>query len=479
MSYSRTSIRWMSVAWCLCTAAAAADNPPDALQDTELQGIARPFFQKHCFRCHGPDQSKGDLRLDRLDADLSWPTTLERWRKIAERVLSAEMPPEKEPRPEPRQVADFVKGLTTRLDEAAANPRADDRVVLRRLNRVEYENTVHDLFDVRVSVKEMLPEDAVSHGFDNVGAALNISPVLIERYLDAADAVITAAIAPVHTLESKTERFNLYDSLPEWFVAGVWMQDEGVILFRTSGDSATDLRQGQSITDALLGEAQDFQRGLGKLDRQKLDDYFTSVREVEQRMVKAQDWTRRPKPKVDIKTPVDVSNYVEIVARVRLMIDLMHLALQTDSTRFITFALNGFNAVPAIPGVTQDWHNLSHHGQDPAKLLELRVVELQLMQLFGELLTKLKSTPEGGGTLLDRTIVLFGSNLGNASSHDNKNLPILVAGGGFRHGQHLAFDPAKNVPLCNLYVQFLRRLGADVNAFGSSTGTISGFEQAG
>lgn len=238
------------------------------------------------------------------------------------------------------------------------------------------------------------------------------------------------------------------------------------------------LKQGQSIMDTVLGEARDFQKGLGTQDRQKLDEYFSSVRQVEQRLVSAQDWSRRPKPHVDAKPPVDINNSVEITARVRLMIDLMHLALQTDSTRFITFALNGFNAVPAIPGVTQDWHNLSHHGQDPAKLAELRVVELQQMQLFGELLTKLKQSQEAGGTLLDRTIVLFGSNLGNASSHDNKNLPIIVAGGGFKHGQHLAFDPRKNPPLCNLYVQFLRRLGADVNSFGSSNGTIPGFELA-
>jgi hypothetical protein len=140
--------------------------------------------------------------------------------------------------------------------------------------------------------------------------------------------------------------------------------------------------------------------------------------------------------------------------------------------------LNGFNAVPAIPGVTQDWHNLSHHGQDPAKLAELRVVELQQMTLLGELLTKLKTTSESESTLLDQTIVLFGSNLGNASSHDNKNLPIIVAGGGFRHGQHLSFDPKKHPPLSNLYVQFLNRLGVQVDSFGSSNGTIPGFELA-
>lgn len=236
------------------------------------------------------------------------------------------------------------------------------------------------------------------------------------------------------------------------------------------------LQQGQSVLDAVLSEANDFQRGLTQQDLNKLDEYFTSVREVEQRMVKAQEWARRPKPEVSSKPPVDIANAVDVPARVRLMIDLMHLAIQTDSTRFITFALNGLNAVPTIPGVTQDWHNLSHHGQDPAKLAELKVVELQQMQLFGELLAKLSGTSEEDSSLLDRTIVLFGSNLGNASSHDNKNMPIIVAGGGFQHGQHLAFDPLKNPPLCNLYVQLLRRLGANVDSFGSSNGTIPGFE---
>lgn len=238
------------------------------------------------------------------------------------------------------------------------------------------------------------------------------------------------------------------------------------------------LKQGESIMDTVLGEAKSFQKGLGKQDQQKLDEYFSSVRQVEEKMLKAQEWARRPKPQVEAKPPVDINNNVEVVGRVRLMIDVMHLALQTDSTRFITFALNGFNAVPAIPGVTQDWHNLSHHGQDPAKLAELRVIELQQMQLFGELLTKLKSTSEASGTLLDQTIVLCGSNLGNASSHDNKNLPIVVAGGGFRHGQYLAFDPKKHPPLSNLYVQFLNRLGSNVDSFGSSNGTIPGFELA-
>lgn len=217
--------------------------------------------------------------------------------------------------------------------------------------------------------------------------------------------------------------------------------------------------------DTVQGEARSFQKGLGQQDRRKLDEYFNSMREVEQRMVKSQDWARRPKPKVDAKAPVDIASALEVPARMRLMIDLIQLALQTDSTRFLTFALNGLNAVPVIPGVTQDWHNLSHHGQDPAKLAELSVIELQKMKLFGELSAKLKGTREGEANLLGRTIVMFGSNLGNASSHDNKNMPILAAGGRFRHGQHMAFDPTKNPPLSKLFVQFLERLGADVSSF--------------
>ncbi len=208
-----------------------------------IDSLVTPFVQEHCVRCHSAITSKGDLRLDVIERDMSRPATFERWQRIEERVRTGEMPPKDEPQPKPGQVADFVGQVTAQLDAVATERHSHGRVVLRRLNRVEYENTVRDLFNVDVSVKEMLPEAAIAHGFDNVGAALNISPVLIERYLEAADAVIDAAIKPVHNLESKTERFDLYDSLPAWFVAGVWKQEEGVILFRNSGDSATDLRQ--------------------------------------------------------------------------------------------------------------------------------------------------------------------------------------------------------------------------------------------
>lgn len=239
------------------------------------------------------------------------------------------------------------------------------------------------------------------------------------------------------------------------------------------------LRQGESIMDAVLDQANTFQKKLGVRDREKLDEYFTAVREVEQRLVSGQEWAVRPKPQVEAKPPVDVAERTDMPNRVRLMFDMIHLAMKTDSSRLITFALNGMNAVPLVDGVTQDWHNLSHHGQDEEKLAELKIVEIEQFKRVGELLGKLKATQEGDSNLLDRTVILFGSNLGNASSHSNKNMPIVVAGGGFRHGQHLAFDPKKNPPLCNLYVQFLQRLGADVNEFATSEGTsLPGFETA-
>jgi BMFP domain-containing protein YqiC len=237
------------------------------------------------------------------------------------------------------------------------------------------------------------------------------------------------------------------------------------------------LKDGQSIMDIVGTQAKGLQRTVGAQDREKLDQYFTSVRELEQRLVKAEDWAHKPKPKVDMKPPTDPQNRADIIATTRPMFDLMHLALQTDSTRLITFKLQGHNSVPPIEGVTQDWHNLSHHGKDPNKLEELAIIEKTELHELRTFFANLKASAEDGSNLLDRTMILYGSNLGNSSSHDNRNLPIVLAGGGFQHGQHLAFDPQNAPPLCNLYVQMLRRLGIDTSAFGSAKSTgIPGFD---
>jgi len=236
------------------------------------------------------------------------------------------------------------------------------------------------------------------------------------------------------------------------------------------------LEDGRSILDDVRDQAKSLRSDLGTDDRDKLDEYLTSVRELEQRMVNDESWAKTPKPKVNVEPPKDIPNVADLIGRTRLLFDLTHLALQTDSTRLITIMLAGTTFVPPIPGVTLGHHDLSHHGKDPAKLEQLKIVEVETMKTVRDLLAKLQQSQEGESNLLDRTTLFLGSNLGDASSHSVKNLPVLLAGGGFRHGQHLPFDPQNPPPLCNLYVSMLQRLGIEADQFGTSTGTLSGLE---
>ena len=146
-----------------------------------------------------------------------------------------------------------------------------------------------------------------------------------------------------------------------------------------------------------------------------------------------------------------------------IFLDIVHMALATDSSRFITLHVTG-NSVNGIEGVDESYHTLSHHGMDEEKLEQLALVEQGVINQWAAFLRKLKSD-----ALLNDTMVLLTSNLGNASNHDNKNMPVLFAGGGFKHGQHLAFDQKNNTPLCNLFVQMLQKMGVEADRFGSST----------
>ncbi|MEK6263052.1 MAG: DUF1552 domain-containing protein [Planctomycetota bacterium] len=236
------------------------------------------------------------------------------------------------------------------------------------------------------------------------------------------------------------------------------------------------LEDGRSILDDVRDQAKTLRSDLGSDDRDKLDEYLTSVRELEQRLLKDETWVKTPKPKVDVEPPKDIPNAADLIGRTRLLFDLTHLALQTDSTRLITIMLAGSTYAPPIPGVNLGHHDLSHHGKDPGKLDQLKIVELETMKTLRDLLAKLKQTQEDGASLLDRTMVFLGSNLGDGSSHSVKNLPVLLAGGGFRHGQHLPFDANNPPPLCNLYVSMLQRLGIETDKFATSTGTLTGLE---
>lgn len=250
----------------------------------------------------------------------------------------------------------------------------------------------------------------------------------------------------------------------------------------TTQEVATEMRQlqrGRSILDTVLGEARRMEREVGPRDRNKLDEYLTAVRDLETRLQQSQGWVKRPKPTTTEKTPQDIADRNDAIGKQRLMFDMIVLALQSDSTRTVTFQLSGMNAVPTIPGVKNDWHNLSHHGKDPTKIDELRVIEEAEFAVFNDFLTKLRETKENGRSLLDHTAVLFGSNLGNASSHDWHNVPTLVAGGGFKHGSHIAHDERNNAPLANLFVQLAQHMGLEIDQFGSSTSSgIHGFDRA-
>lgn len=238
---------------------------------------------------------------------------------------------------------------------------------------------------------------------------------------------------------------------------------------------ARRLSDGLSILDTVREQASRLQPKLGARDREKVDEYFTSVRELEQRMTAAREWSKKPKPKVDVEPMQNNMNSADLIGKARLMFDLSHLALQTDSTRIITMMLLGTSSVPPIQGVTMGHHDLSHHGQDATKIAQLRVVETELMRVVGEFLTKLRNSQEQGGSVLDGAQVYFGSNLGNASNHSTKNMPVLLTGGGWKHGQHLSF-PGDETPLSNLYLSMLHRMGIEAERFGSSTGTLRGLE---
>ncbi len=238
------------------------------------------------------------------------------------------------------------------------------------------------------------------------------------------------------------------------------------------------LRDGRSVLDAVMDKSRSLNTRLSGRDRAKLDQYFEAVREAERRLAKAEVWQGRPKPDPGVKPPRDETDRKKMLERMRLLYDVMHLALEMDSTRFITLNLPGMNSVPVIPGVEIDYHNLSHHGKEPEKIRQLTIVEGGVVKEFARFVDRLAASNDGVGSLLDATMVLFGSNLGNASSHDTHNLPILLAGGGFKHGRHLAFDRAGNYPLTNLFVSMLQRLGMETGSFSTGTGTMRGLEMA-
>jgi hypothetical protein len=232
------------------------------------------------------------------------------------------------------------------------------------------------------------------------------------------------------------------------------------------------LRDGQSILDEVRDQVKALNGKLGEADRRRLDLYLSSLREAEQRLQQDEKWSKMPKPVVKVAAPTTDFGGPQLLQRSRQWYDLVHLALQTDSTRVVSLWL-GSQVRPEIEGVTLAHHDASHHGQEPAKLEQLARIEEAELKVLGELFDKMKKSTEGEQTLLDRTAIFYASNLGNSSSHDNNNLPILLAGGGFKHGGHVAHDRKNNTLLSNLFVRTMQQLGIEAKAFGASTGVVS------
>ena len=241
------------------------------------------------------------------------------------------------------------------------------------------------------------------------------------------------------------------------------------------------LQLGESIMDTLAQKSKSLARRLSASDRDRLDQYTTAVREAEKRLVMARAWEHKAKPTTPIGIPSDPSNRNAFMQMTNLMYQMITLAFQTDSTRSITLLLDGNNS-PAIKvagtKITDGYHNLSHHGMNQDKLEQLNAIDRSQMKLFGELIQNLKNIDEGKSNLLDNSVLMYGSNFGDANKHTTTNMPILVAGGKLKHGQHLAFDRSNNYPLPNLFVSMIQSMGIEVDKFATSTGTMHGLNIA-
>ena len=242
-------------------------------------------------------------------------------------------------------------------------------------------------------------------------------------------------------------------------------------------DVATQKRQlqnGLSILDTVLDEARSTQSKVSQLDREKLDQYFTAVRETERRLHKRNLWLETPKPQVEAAQPPQNAHSGDLIPWLRSHFDVFRLALQTDSSRVIAFSGADHGLVVPLPGVSMGYHGLTHHGKNPEMIRQLEIIDRETFKAWADFLKSLQNSPEGGATVLDHTQVLMGSNLGNASGHLTKNLPILIAGGGWKHGRYLAFDRKNNTPLANLFVSIMQKMGLEENEFASGKSTLTG-----
>ena len=250
---------------------------------------------------------------------------------------------------------------------------------------------------------------------------------------------------------------------------------------KTKQQTRQHLDEDSSILDVVHQDAKSLRLRLAQADQQKLDQYFTSIREVERKLNRQAEWIdiRKPNIKDDVIRGRDDDDTIvdlQYPYNTSVMYDLMVLALQTNSTNVICFGHPGGNRLFPFDGITLGYHSLTHHGKRPELLKELSIIERFYASQFATFLSKLKETLDSDGNpLLDSTAVLFGSGMGNASSHSSRNLPILLAGGGFQHGNHHRFERHNRDghALGDLFVSILQQFGIEQDQFSNNGSNLN------
>jgi len=247
------------------------------------------------------------------------------------------------------------------------------------------------------------------------------------------------------------------------------------LLARQKEEATAQINVEQSVLDTVGRSAQRLEKLLGSQDRHKFQEYLNAIEETSRRLKRTGYWIGQDKPAVP-----DAENAIRPKSSgadrrylgLRSMFDLCALAFRTDSTRIVTLHVPGGNGVLQLDGISDGYHSLSHHGQDPDKIGQLKRIELEYVKELAHFIQTLQKIPEGNGSMLDNTLIYFGSGMGNASSHSNRNLPVLLAGGNMRHGNSLKYR-RDSKPLCDLYVSMLQWLGVETISFAGSRGNMS------
>ena len=522
----------------------SADEPPARLaparapSSTSFEKEVIPFLARHCCSCHGGGKSKGELALDKYRNVKELLKDREVWETATDMVRTGEMPPKAkdQPRPNPSEAEAAMTAGDTILEEFdCGGVREYGRVTIRRLNRTEYNNSIRDLVGVDFKPSADFPNDDVGYGFDNIGDVLTVSPLLLEKYLSAAETIFEHAIVIADTPKPKKE--HLGSPQPSFGAGGerraggqflhgkgqiagqIYLDDGGYTVraevfgqqlgdelvravLRVSGQdvkefeiTATDAKpdtieanvriKGGSRTIAV-GFLNPFNPYIeppkpGEERRPEpvppkgtAANHLSCVRELELRIARAE--TLPPvQPPEDAVRPSGMP--AELSEHIRLICDLMVMAFQSDVTRVITcvFAREGSEQKYRMIGVNEGYHELTLHRNDPEKIAKVRKINMYHVEQYADLIGKLKSVPEGDGSLLDSCMIAYGSGNSDGNRHTYEALPLLLAGkggGSLKAGRHIRYP--KETPVNNLWLAMLDRMGAPTETLCDSTGILPG-----